>query len=182
MSISSPLRSFLQPFRGARGCAADRVAVASEPGTPISFITVGVSGHPLFLSFSIPSSCPTLGPASQLRRVVQDRHLLARLEGRQADVGAIGAAEGVAKRAAAARARLALHGEVELGQVVGLELERGQAGVGLGAPLAVARLQPLRQPARAVLARAPLLARLGLALGRWRGERVSVHLAVGIVR
>ena len=40
----------------------------------------------------------------------------------KANVGAVGAAEGVAQVAAAARARLALDGEVELVQVLRLEL------------------------------------------------------------
>lgn len=101
---------------------------------------------------------------SELGHVVQDGDLLAGLEGRQPDVGAVGAAEGVAEGAAAAAARLALDREVQLVEVLGLELERVEVLVRLGAAGLVLRLDALRQAAGAVLAGAALLAGLGLAL------------------
>lgn len=101
---------------------------------------------------------------SELGHVVQDGDLLAGLEGRQADVGAVGAAEGVAEGAAAAAARLALDREVELIEVLGLQLERVEVLVRLGAAGLVLRLDALRQAACAVLAGAALLTGLGLAL------------------
>lgn len=80
---------------------------------------------------------------SELSDVVEDGDFLTGLEGRQADVGAVGAAEGVAERAAAAAARLALDGEVELVQILALELEGAETGVGLGAARLVLGLEAL---------------------------------------
>lgn len=113
------------------------------------------SGHPKQRGAPLPS---------ELGHVVQDGDLLAGLEGRQPDVGAVGAAEGVAEGAAAAAARLALDREVQLVEVLGLELERAEVLVRLGAAGLVLRLDALRQAAGAVLAGAALLAGLGLAL------------------
>lgn len=111
---------------------------------------------------------------SELGHVVQDGDLLARLEGREPDVGAVGAAERVAQGAAAAAAGLALHREVELVEVLGLELEGVQVLVRLGAAGLVLRLDALRQAAGAVLAGAALLARLGLALWGCLHRHVSM--------
>lgn len=65
------------------------------------------------------------------------------------NVRAVGAAEGVAEVAAAARARLALDGEVELVQVLRLELERVQVLVRLGAARLILGLQSRCEAARA---------------------------------
>lgn len=102
---------------------------------------------------------------SELRDVVQNRHLLAGLEGRQADVGAVGTAERIAERAAAAAARLALHGKVQLVQVLALELQRAQVLVGLGAAGLVFGLEALGEAAGAVFAGAAFLAGGWGALG-----------------
>ena len=113
---------------------------------------------------------------SQLHKVVQDAHLLAGLERREADVGARGAAEGVAEGAVVARARLALDGKVELVEVVFVEAQRAEARVGLGAALLVLGLELGGEAAGAVLAGpAPLL---GLAVCGCAGVSVRCQRRV----
>lgn len=96
---------------------------------------------------------------SELGDVVENRDLLAGLEGRQADVGAVGTAERVTKGTAATAARLALHGKVKLVQVLALELEGTEVRVGLGTPGLVFGFETLGETACAVLAGSALLAR-----------------------
>lgn len=81
-------------------------------------------------------------------------------------VRTVGASERVTQRTTAAAARLALHREVQFGQVLALQLQSAQILVGLGAARAVLGLKSLGETAGAVLAGAALLARLGGALGR----------------
>lgn len=64
----------------------------------------------------------------QLDIVIEDPHLLAGLEGRETDVGAPVAAEGVAEGAVAAGAYFSLDGEVDFGEVVRAELDGGGRG------------------------------------------------------
>jgi len=71
-------------------------------------------------------------------------------ESRQPNVRTVRAAEGVAEVAAAARARLALDGEVELVEVFGFQLEGVQLAVGLGAARLVLGLHPCCEAACAV--------------------------------
>ena len=94
--------------------------------------------------------------------VVEQANLLAGLEGRQTDVRAGAAAEGVAEGAVVAGARLAFDGEVELVEVVYVELEGAEPGVGLGAALLVLGLELGGEAARVVLAGASAL--LGVAV------------------
>lgn len=83
-------------------------------------------------------------------------------------VRAIRAPEGIAQRAAAAAASLALHREVQLVEVLRLELQGVQGLVGLDSACLVLCLETLGETAGAILARAALLPRLGLALGSCR--------------
>lgn len=70
---------------------------------------------------------------SELRDIVQNGHLLAGLERWKADIRTVSAAECIAECAAAATACLALHGKVQLVQVLALELERAEILIGFGA-------------------------------------------------
>lgn len=55
----------------------------------------------------------------QLGNVIQNLNLLARLKGWQTEVWTAGAAESIAQGTATARTgRLALHGEIQLGQII----------------------------------------------------------------
>lgn len=102
--------------------------------------------------------------------VVEDAHLLAGLEGGQADVRAAVAAEGVAEGAVAAGADLALDGEVDLGEVICVELDgRGGGGcegcVGGGAGGGVFSGDALCEAAGAIFAGAAAFSGLGGAFG-----------------
>jgi hypothetical protein len=110
-------------------------------------------------------------PSSKLHIIIHQPHLLARLERRQPDIRAPVAPERISQRAVAARADLALHGEVDFGQVFGLQL--GQVGVCVGALGGVFGVEPLRQAAAAVLAGAAALGVGFAGFGCERGMRVS---------
>ncbi|TKW55408.1 hypothetical protein CTA1_2586 [Colletotrichum tanaceti] len=101
----------------------------------------------------------------QLDVVVEDAHLLAGLKRRQADVGAAVAAEGVAESAVAARADLALDGEVNLGEVVGAKLDSLEGLVGGGTGSGVLSGYALGEAAGTVLAGATAPSGLGGAFG-----------------
>lgn len=124
-----------------------------------------VSAAPKFpsLGFLFVFRCSLLSTArkSQLDVIVQKADLLAGLEGWHADVRTPVAPEGIAEGAVAARADLALHGEVDLGEVVHAQLERLQLLVGVDALGGVLGRDLLGQAARAVLAGAAALADLG---------------------
>lgn len=118
---------------------------------------------------------PQVYTRSELGDIVENSDLFARPEGRQADVRAVGAAEGVAQRAAAAAASLALDGEVQLVEVLALELQRAQVAVGLGTACLIFLIEALGQTAGAVFAGAALLAGGGSTLeGCEREGQVSI--------
>lgn len=101
--------------------------------------------------------------SSDLGNVIQEAHLLARLEGRKAAVRAAIAAEGIAQRAAIARSRLALDGKVDFVEVVGLQLECLELAVGVGAVGEVFASDSGGKATRAVLAGSRSFTGLGAA-------------------
>lgn len=102
---------------------------------------------------------------SELRDIVQNGHLLARLERREANIRAVSTAERISERTAAATARLALHSKVQLVQVLALELQRAEVLIGFGATGFIFGLEALGETAGAVFAGAAFLAGDGGALG-----------------
>lgn len=102
---------------------------------------------------------------SELRDIVQNSHLLTRLERREANIWAVSTAERISKRTAAATARLALHSKVQLVQVLALELQRAEVLIGFGATGFIFGLEALGETAGAVFAGAAFLAGDGGALG-----------------
>jgi hypothetical protein len=84
---------------------------------------------------------------SKLNIVPQQHHLLPRLEARHAQIRTARASERIAERAIAAAADLALDGEVDLGQVGGVELQRREALVRVGPPLRVLGVELVLEPA-----------------------------------
>lgn len=103
---------------------------------------------------------------SQLDIIVHQPHLLARLERRQANVRTAVTTESVAQRAVATRAHLALHCEVDLCQVVGVQFS--QVGIGVGTLRGVFGVQALGETAAAVFA-GPAALGVGLAGFGWEG-------------
>lgn len=86
-------------------------------------------------------------PSLQLYIIVQQANLLARLERRQTNVRATIAAESVTECTVAARADLALDREINLGEVVGGELETGKRLVCLRTLASVLSSEALSQTA-----------------------------------
>lgn len=106
----------------------------------------------------------------QLHLIVQQPHLLSRLERRQPNIRTPIAPEGIAEGAIPATAHLPLHREIHLGQIVGTQFQRVEGVVGRAALRRVFGFDLLLQPAGAVFAGAAALAGFGAAFGRWGGR------------
>lgn len=112
--------------------------------------------------------------------VVEQSNLFTWLEGWEADVRASVASESIAKRTVATRANLALHGEVDLGQVVGSQLNALELLIGRGSLVGVFGGKTFSQAASAVLAGTAAFASLGLTFGSYYNVRIV--LRVGGIR
>jgi len=113
-----------------------------------------ISNH-LIQPIQIASTSIAIDNPSQLHIVVYQPNLLTRLERRQSNIRTAIAPERISKRAVAARADLALHGEVHFREVFGLQF--GEVGVCVGALRGVFGVEALGQAAAAVLAGAAAL-------------------------
>ena len=104
---------------------------------------------------------------SQLRNIFQDLHLLAWLERRETDERTARAPEGIAQCAVTTRASLALHGEVQLVQIVRLQLQHIQSLVCLLPLRLLLCFESCRETACAVLAGSAPATGLGLTFWRY---------------
>lgn len=124
------------------------------------------------LTVSILQTTPIPTPSEtnlQLHHIIHQPDLLPRPKSRQANIRTPIAPKRIAQRAIPTTAHLPLHREVDLGQVVSAQLQRGQGAVG-GVPLRrVFGFDLLLQPARAVFAGAAALAGFGAAFGGCEG-------------
>lgn len=111
------------------------------------------------------ATTPSHTRRSELRNIVQNSHLLARLERREANVRTVSTAERIAECTAAATARLALYGKVQFVQILALELQRAEVLIGFGAAGFIFGLEALSETAGAVFAGAAFLAGDGGTLG-----------------
>lgn len=101
----------------------------------------------------------------QLGNIIQNLDLLAGLEGRKTEVWAAGAAESIAQgTATAGTGRLALNGEIQLGQIVRLQLQHIQILIGVCSVLLILGLETVCETACTILAGTPPPTGLGLAL------------------
>lgn len=101
----------------------------------------------------------------QLGNIIQNLDLLTGLEGRKTEVWAAGASESVAQgTATAGTGRLALDGEIQLGQIVRLQLKHVQILIGVCPALLILCLETVCETACTILAGAPPPTSLGLAL------------------
>ena len=114
------------------------------------------------------ASLPILSFSSQLHIIIHQPDLLAGLESRQTNIRAPIAPESIAESAVAAGPDFTLDGEVDFGEVLGLQF--GQVRVCVGALGSVFGVEPLRQAAAAVLAGA---AALGVGFACFGCESVS---------
>jgi len=112
------------------------------PNPPL--IPVAVAGSAPQIKFKPkPNPKPNDASKSKLRNVVKNLYLLPRLERRETQIRTPITAERITQRAAAARACLALHREIELVQIIRLQLQHVQIGVCLLTPLFVLCFQPV---------------------------------------
>lgn len=96
-------------------------------------------------------------------RLIKNLHLLARLESWHTQIRTAITAEGITQSTASARARLALHCEIELVQIIRLQLQHVQIVICFLAPLFILCLQAVCEAACAVFTGAAAAARFRLA-------------------
>jgi hypothetical protein len=92
---------------------------------------------------------------SQLHIIIHQPDFLARLKRWQTNVRTPIASERISQRAIATRAHFALHREIHFCQIFGLQF--GQVGICVGPLRCIFGVQPLRETAAAIFARAAAL-------------------------
>ena len=137
------------------------------PAHPISFMQTSPNPIHSTILHSSPNATPISNshPHSQLHIIIHQPHLLARFKRRQPNIRTAITAKRISQRAIATRAHFALHREVHLRQVFGLQL--GEVVVCLRALGGVFGIEPLGEATAAVLAGAAALGVGEACFGCW---------------